>query len=167
MMVIRKTYSITYAAAAVEKKALGFLLKNADCVGFKQMEWHEFRFPWFVKRGGADDKKFKATVARLKVDFLRKGRQGRGEYYFYRLSKALKRMLSSNDAILASNPDKSMLYGFEDPVFYRHGEKIGEIINHESMVLLCVKENEKRLLKKNGVDLELFECIGNGQCSRA
>jgi len=153
-----KTYFLDFDKAwKSEKIVRTFLLDNSTSVRFSKMRILNLGLSRsFAKQ----HKKFNQFLEKIKPDLISKTAKSAGkifkkqtESHKYKLSRKLKSLINKETILFYINTAK-FFYEFENPIFYKNGRKMGEVISHEPIITLYLTDSEKKLLKKKGIVFE-------------
>ena len=120
-------------------------------------------FSLFKEKGTDKDERFVRVIKNFEKEFIKKEKRKQKcfspfnfklkitasivKYYFFKLSKKLKRDMNEQGLLFHSQYSKKF-YGFENPAFYRKNKLIGKVINQEPMILINLSKNERIKLGK-------------------
>ncbi|MBI2106922.1 hypothetical protein HYT57_02960 [Candidatus Woesearchaeota archaeon] len=146
-----------------EKLIRKFLLKNSDTLRLTELKWTEVKLFKIKKYGGEKDERFVSILEKLKKNFIKKvtsdkkfndlKQPGNSKFnhYFYKLSPKLKSLLNEETLLWHHCLESKNFYGFEDPTFYSKNVMLSCVVTHEPYIVLYLKEQERKLLEKQGV----------------
>ena len=154
-----------------------YILENSDTVEFTAIKAQLVRW-LFISRteGGKSDERFIKTLDGLKEDFIKtvvdnkkfggieQFQNDRYSHYYYKLSDKIKGIFKKQG--LNENYSMGEFYGFEDPVFYKDGKMIANVVSHDSLFNLYINDKEKEELIKKGLEFKDYSSsCSDRECS--